>query len=107
MDALYKSAFTLLYLLREFSSVCWLNAECQLCDIMTCQVASLKRQLEFSQMQVSELQQASTNVRCCSERLAVDGNVQQRLSGQTSHVSLFTCSFICKDQLIRLASHVL
>ena len=57
----------------------------------TGQVASLKRQLEFSQMQVSELQQANADARCRSESQAVDVNDQQRLSEQSLQVRQLTC----------------
>jgi len=58
---------------------------------VTGQVASLKRQLEFSQMQVSELQQANADARCRSESQPVDVNDQQRLSEQSLQVRQFTC----------------
>jgi len=53
--------------------------------VLTHQVASLKRQLEFSQTQVSELQQAAgDDVKVCCETLDVQ---------QDSHVRQFICGF--------------
>jgi len=64
---------------------------------MTGQVASLKRQLEFSQMQVSELHQANADARCRSESQAADVNDQQSLSGQSLQVRQFICVCFCFD----------
>jgi len=62
--------------------------------VLTHQVASLKRQLEFSQMQVSELQQTSADVRNSSEMHEVDAGVQCKLSTPGLQVSRFTCVFV-------------
>ena len=57
---------------------------------MTHQVASLKRQLEFSQMQVGELQaagQATADAICQPDLPPVDVDVEQKCC----EVGLFTC----------------
>jgi len=53
-----------------------------------CQVASLKRQLELSQIQVTELQRDNADGKLQSEQQAVDTDVQQQSSGQSLQVSL-------------------
>jgi len=63
--------------------------------VVTRQVASLKRQLEFSQAQISDLHQASADARCHSDRQEVD---VQRLSSHSLQVSQFAYGFISKEQ---------